>query len=282
MEQHKKYSESGYLHEDFRLFHLKDDLGDEKDYHYHTFDKVVVFISGKVNYLIEGITYPLQPWDMLLISHHTLHKAYIDKGRDYERMILYISPEFIAGNITESSDLMACFKTAEHDRFYLLRPDYRSRAQLERTLGKLEREQKGTAFGADIAAKSAALEFLVELNRASLERDGERPAVSYDPKIAAVITYINENLDGELSVSALSQMSYMSKYHFMRRFKELTGYTVHNYILQRRLLHASDLIKSGASAAQAAADSGFCDYSTFQRAFKKMFGTTPAKIKTDR
>jgi len=281
MDHREKYTKSGYLNENFRLFHLKDDLGDEKDYHYHTFDKVVVFISGKVNYLIEGITYPLQPWDMLLISHHTLHKAYIDKGKTYERIILYISPDFIAENGTENTDLLGCFKNAENDRFYLLRPGFEARAEMEKTLSRLEKEMKSDKFGADVAAKGAVLEFLVELNRFSAikETEKDRPAVQYDPKIANIITYINDNLSSDLSVENLAKMSFISKYHFMRKFKDLTGYTVHNYILQRRLIHASDLIKGGMTAGDAAAECGFNDYSTFQRAFKKMFGTTPAKSK---
>ena len=54
----------GYLEQDFRLVHLKDSLAQRIDYHYHEFDKLVFFLGGKVAYVVEGVTYFLQPWDI--------------------------------------------------------------------------------------------------------------------------------------------------------------------------------------------------------------------------
>ena len=281
MERTENAVKNGYLYEDFRLFHLKDNLGDEKEYHYHEFDKVVTFLSGNVSYIIEGITYPLQPGDMLLIKSHTLHKALIDTSLEYERIIIYISPEFIDRNNTDGTNLMECFKRAEAGRFYLLRPGIERWDSIKRILLELERELGGAEYGSDISARITMLRFLIQLNRCALAEETAlaSPPVYFDPKIAAVIAYINENLDGELSVGELASRCFISKYHFMRKFKEQTGYTVHSYILQKRLLFASELIKSGSSPSEAAAGSGFKDYSTFQRAFKKMFGINPGKMK---
>ena len=52
---------SGYLKEDFRLFHIKDQTPKEYKYHYHDFHKVIVFLSGKVSYHIEGENLPPEP-----------------------------------------------------------------------------------------------------------------------------------------------------------------------------------------------------------------------------
>ena len=54
----------GYLHGDFRLFHLKDNRTREVEHHYHEFDKIILLLGGKVTYVVEGVTYFLQPWDM--------------------------------------------------------------------------------------------------------------------------------------------------------------------------------------------------------------------------
>ena len=56
----------GYLNEGFRLFHLKDSRAPKLDYHYHEFDKLILLLGGKVTYVVEGVTYFLQPWDVLL------------------------------------------------------------------------------------------------------------------------------------------------------------------------------------------------------------------------
>ena len=50
-------NKSGYLHSDFKLFHIKDKKNQEFEFHYHDFNKVIIFLSGKVTYLIEGTAY---------------------------------------------------------------------------------------------------------------------------------------------------------------------------------------------------------------------------------
>ena len=54
----------------------------------------------------------------------------------------------------------------------------------------------------------------------------------------------------------------------MRKFKNETGYTIHNYITSKRLLMARSLISQGMPVMKAAQASGFHDYTTFVRAYK--------------
>ena len=61
----------------------------------------------------------------------------------------------------------------------------------------------------------------------------------------------------------------------MRRFREETGTTIHSYLVGKRLMLARELILGGTAAKEAAARSGFSDYSAFSRAYKKEFGCSP-------
>ena len=80
----------GYLDRDFRLVHLKDSLAPRIDYHYHEFDKLVFFLGGRVTYVVEGVTYFLRPWDILLIQHNLIHRPIIDASEPYERVVLWL------------------------------------------------------------------------------------------------------------------------------------------------------------------------------------------------
>ena len=60
MEQ-QNYEQRGYLHEDFRLFHLDEAMTAPVDWHYHTFHKIIAFLSGSASYGIEGKSYVLPP-----------------------------------------------------------------------------------------------------------------------------------------------------------------------------------------------------------------------------
>ena len=61
---------AGYLRESYHYFHLKDTAGQELDFHFHEFDKLIILISGKVDYRVESSSYELHPWDVLLVGHH--------------------------------------------------------------------------------------------------------------------------------------------------------------------------------------------------------------------
>ena len=99
----------------------------------------------------------------------------------------------------------------------------------------------------------------------------------FDEKTVRVLRYINDNITEPLSIDHLAERFYISKYHMMRKFKAETGYTVHAYISNKRLLLSQQLIERGVSPTDACFRCGFRDYSVYSKAYKKMFGVSPAK-----
>lgn len=276
MKKEQTFSREGYLEENYHYFHLRDTAGQERDYHYHEFDKIVLLLSGRVDYAVESVSYALRPWDILLVKHHVIHKALIDKSVPYERIILYLDGGYFE-RLQPEAGLMNCFEQADRSGEYRLVPDAEQRAALERTLQAYERAAGDTQFGAQTLCDSYILQLLVLIGRmnAAPRREEQR----FDPKIRETLSFINENLGRELSVDALAERVYLSRYHFMRLFKAETGSTVHAYVRQKRLLYAARLIREGTSANQAAEAAGFADYSAFHRAFRSSFGISPGQLK---
>ena len=163
---------------------------------------------------------------------------------------------------------------------HLLTPTEAEREELKRCLRDYEQCEADNGAGAQALRDTLIMQLLIRIRR--MADNGDAAAQSeahYDPKIAQVMSYINENLCGELSVDVLAERVFLSKYHFMRLFKAQTGVTVHTYVRQKRLVNAARLIREGTPAAKAAADSGFTDYSAFHRAFRESFGMSPGKLK---
>lgn len=276
MEQERSYQSRGYLREPFRLFHLRDVGVEEMEYHYHEFHKAVFFLEGTASYIVEGRSYFLQPGDVVLVGRHLIHKPVIDPTRPYERVVLYLDPDFLDSQGEGEETLGRCFRLAAQRRFALTRPDGEDREALARALEGLEQALGDREFGADLLARGRLVELLVHLNRAQArDRTRVEEVSRADPKIAQVLDYINGNLQADLSVESLAALAYMSKYHFMRRFRALTGYSVHRYVSEKRLLAAAALLRRGIPAQEVSLRCGFQDYSTFQRAFKAKYGVTP-------
>lgn len=275
----EKGSRRGYLNKDFEFFHLKDRRNMEFDFHFHDFNKILVFISGNVTYLIEGKAYKLKPWDILLVSSSEIHKAIIGASGTYERMIIWVNSGFLAKHNSGGCNLLDCFTIAAGEKRNILRLNPELLRQAKYILTQLEEECRGDGFGSQIMKNSLFLQFMVYLNRLYLKPDtaGQQVKGDYDDSIGEVIKYINDNLSEDMSIESLAAGFYMSRYHLMHKFKSQTGYTIHSYILQKRLILANSLIKSGRSMTEACTECGFGDYSSFVRAFKKMYGLSPKR-----
>jgi len=275
MNQKKTYNREGYLKENYRYFHLRDTAGQERDFHFHDFDKIVLLLEGKVTYTVEDKDYELSPWSVLLVKRHTIHRALIDKSAPYERVIIYLDGKYF-DRLMPSAALMNCFELADRQGQHLLRPEPEQIRELKQSLKSYEQAMADERFGAEAMRDTLMVQLLVQIGRMGAASNSER---RYDGKIEKALCYINEHLTEKLSVESLAEQVYLSKYHFMRLFKAQTGDTVHAYIRQKRLLQAARLIREGTAANKAAADSGFADYSVFHRAFKESFGISPGQLR---
>ena len=266
-------AKTGYLKEDFRLFHINDRTDREFEWHYHDFHKIIVFVSGKVTYHIEGKAYQLKPQDILLVSQGAIHKPEIDPSIPYERYIFWIRDDL------SSSELNTCFQKANDRSFNLIRLDSVLQEKLKDLLPEIEHSLRDTQFGDSILSKALFAQFMVYINRIFLKSSTAPDQKSYssDSQVEQLLTYINRNLSENLSIDHLAERFFFSKYHMMRKFKKETGYTIHNYIISKRLLHARSLIAQGTPVMKAAMQSGFQDYTAFVRAYKKQFGTVPTQ-----
>ena len=272
-DQFYQTEKTGYLNEEFRLFHIKDQTSREFSWHYHDFHKVVVFLSGQASYHIAGQTYHLTPWDILLVDRHAIHRPEIDASVPYDRFILWIQ------NDIPQQELLKCFQKANDRSYNLIRLHPSLQEKLKELLMDLESAARSEDFAKDILTQALFLQFMVYLNRIFLEKQYifDRKSYSFDSQIAEILQYINHNLQDDLSVDELASRYYISKYHLMRKFKEETGYTLHNYIVSKRLLMARNLISEGMPVVKAAHESGFTEYSTFSRAYRRQFGQTPSE-----
>lgn len=91
-----------------------------------------------------------------------------------------------------------------------------------------------------------------------------------------VIEYIDANLTKNLSVSAIAASVGMSQFHFTRLFKQSTGVTPYQYVIQRRVALAKQLLASPKlSMTQVSQQLGFSSPNQFSHFFRKHAGLSP-------
>lgn len=192
-------------------------------------------------------------------------------------MILWLNPLFLEKHNKNNCNLLSCFELATKRKLNLIRLSMKDVNSLKQNLADLEHAIQDKAFGSHILRNALFLQIMVKINRLFLgmEINKDIDDIKYDPRIESILSFINSNLDKNLSIDTISKKFYLNKYYLMHLFKKETGYTVYGYIQKKRIIRASDLIKSGMQAGDVCSLCGFGDYSTFVRAFKREFNLSP-------
>jgi AraC family transcriptional regulator len=99
----------------------------------------------------------------------------------------------------------------------------------------------------------------------------------YISRINKVLDYIENNINGDLSLNKIAEIAAFSKYHFHRIFLSVVGESLNQYILRIRLEKAAKLLfQKKLSITEIAAKCGFLNSSTFSRAFKNKYNESPS------
>ena len=105
------------------------------------------------------------------------------------------------------------------------------------------------------------------------------PLAYHEPQaMSTVIEYIHDNIETDITLNALAKTAHVSKYHFLRLFKNHTGLTPHQYIIAGRVCKAKTLVMQGEALSHVALEAGFSDQSHFIRAFRKIYGYSPKTL----
>lgn len=101
-----------------------------------------------------------------------------------------------------------------------------------------------------------------------------------DPGLRRVRDYVENHLNGDVSLGTLARVAGLSDSYFARAFHQSMGVTPHTYVLQRRVARAQRMMaKSDLSLAEIALAAGFSDQSHLARRFRQQTGLTPDRFR---
>lgn len=252
-------------------------------FHYHNFYEIIYVLEGEYSSMLENQTYHVKKGDFLLIDCNVMHKYhFVEKKHDSSRrIILWITRELLQTLSGEGMDLGACFRGQSSCAYHF--PIYYEE-MLRGYLLKLVMEELPDVplpEARQVLDRGYLTLFFGYLNVLCLRREYEfsQENMVFHPMVEQVADYIERHIREGITVEELARQVHMSKYHFLRKFKEQTGVTVHHFVLNKRLIRAGEELQQGKSLTEAWQDSGFTDYSSFLRNFKKAFGVSPGKYR---
>jgi len=264
------------INPDFELYHYKSIEPLVVDLHHHDFNEIFILLSGDVDYFIDGRIYNLTTGDMLLINSQEIHRPIIKPDTVYERIVLFIRPEFILSHSAAGANLMLCFESKRKNYNHLLHPENKMYDNIKESLTKIFMISNSIEYASEVLKELYVTEFLIYVNQSFIKQyEKGRSAHIKNKLLDKTIDYITENIQQDLSLDKLADHFFISKYYLAHHFKKNTGISLHQYIKYKRLLIARSLLRDGLSVTETCGMSGFCDYNNFIRSFKQMYGITP-------
>ena len=179
---------------DFEIFHYKDPKLDGVDVHQHDFYEIYFFISGNVEYNVEGHSYHLQSGDILLINPLELHQPRIRADQHpYERIVLWVNKSYRSELCSNQTSLSRCFDSSIPGHTNLFRLAKTHKAYIYSKLQELLHESTSDSYGNDLVCRAELIRLLVELNRLANESSETKKEKTVSPLIENVTEYINNH-----------------------------------------------------------------------------------------
>ena len=232
--------------------------------HCHNDYELIFFISGSAKYLIEGRTYPLKKYDLIITRPMQYHSIELDFSEKYNRYDILIthSPELIellsslsesyeVINCAEIPNLIDCFKKTDYYNEHL------SKENFTRVLNSLLIEVCYNLIISD-----------------ALKTNDPIPSSKV---ITSALEYINANLFTIKDVGEVCEHVFLSENHFFKLFKEQMKTTPKKYITSKRLLSAQRLLLDGAKPTAIYEKCGFNNYISFYQRYTDYFGHPPSE-----
>jgi AraC-like DNA-binding protein len=246
-------------------------------YHSHQNVELSYVLSGTVTYNVNNSIYKLKKGDFMIFNPGVYHEEMLTPGEEAHELHLGLDNIFIEG-LPKNYLLKENSPSLVHLKKYKEKFDY----LIHQIVGELEENKAGV----DILLKAYSMRLIVLLLRETYCADGKQEPSPLNFKssekstvVRTIIAYMNKNYNEDISLDKVAKATYLSPVYISKIFKEETGYSPINYLINIRLQKARQLLESGNISVKAAAEGvGYRDAYYFSKLFKKYYGFSPSKL----
>ncbi len=231
--------------------------------HFHEYFEIYYLESGSRTYIINDREYKVVPGSIVLLPPYTMHYSFGGPKSPFCRLLVYFKKEVLGESI---------YNHLLHTSGVFSLKSKEQTALLHTILEEVLKESTDSEMYHELCAKSALMLALV-----MVLRNGNLSAVEKkDDKINLILRYLEDHYSEDISLDYLSTRFFMSKFFLCREFKKYTKTTVGDYLNSIRILNAQRLfMESKHNLSTIATLVGYRSLGNFERAFKKITGTTP-------
>lgn len=247
----------------FSFNHRIYDNAKDKEFamHSHNLYELIYVFSGEVEYVIENKKYNIKPDTLILIKPYSYHYFTITSSHDYEKISILIAPDSLEMGIiiNQINDIITHPSAIIKDVFLKLSFYYKNFSlQIFNDMFKpLVKE--------------------IFYNLSLYENDNPAQYHNLPEYVVKAIDYINKNLFTIKDLDEIANSLFISKTYLIALFDKYLKIAPKQYIIEKRLLHAKNMISMGMRPTIVYEKCGFSTYTSFFRSYKKYFNVAPSE-----
>ncbi len=249
--------------------------------HWHTALEIIMPCQNEYTIVIDEEYHTIYEGDIWITPPGTLHRLVAPPFG--ERLILLFDYSLIC-NIQGMDSLL---HTLHPYALISAKDNPKLNQKLRGYLTEITREYENKMPFTEACIYSLMMHFFIDYGRTSLNTTERFQGITsgkqleYIEKFMMICNYITEHCTESISIDELAKMAGFSKFHFSRLFKQFANMSCYEYLTQKRIAHAEQLlIQPNISITEVAMLSGFGSLSTFNRIFKAAKNCTPSEYKS--
>lgn len=245
----------------------------EMPFHWHVEYEMIIVKKGHLKLILDGKSFYVNEGESAFISGGVVHGG-MPEECEYYCIVFDLAALF--KDVALCSKSVAIFLTNADCFTGVYGAERKQSAIMREILYSMQNRDNGY----DLNVIGLLWKLLGAFVSEPVISEGEQINKSQRQKLKDVLSYIRKNIDKNITLEELAQVSGMSPRYFCRVFKSITGRTPIEYVNYYRIETASQmLITTGESVTDIALNCGFNDMSYFSKMFKKLKGISPSKFR---
>lgn len=246
--------------------------------HSHNCFEIYYQMSGGRNYFIEDKFYSTKKGDVLIIAPGTKHKTTYAGIKSYHRFCLYFKPDFLS-DFNQFSKMIRLLN--DIDKYVIIELGSNEIEKVEFLLFNMLEEFNAHPQNYILNLELMLKELIVRLDRYHYATEVDKVnSPNMYRIISDVCLYLQMNYKQDIKLENLAENFRLSSFYLSRKFKEITKYSIPQYINNIRLEFSKELLKNtNNTVTEIANEMGYGSSSHFARVFKKYLGSTPQQYR---
>jgi len=252
---------------------------DDYEQHFHSAVEVIIPLKGEVTVTTDEQVYRIQTGEVVIIPAGCRHGLHMGEGSERELLLYEMNGIFTLKEFSALRQMIAkpIYLTLEHPSRERVRSIFFELIQVHRSGAQL-RNMHNYALLLEIYAILGE-EYLKSCATAA-EVNALQRQLSGEDAFNRALDYLNKNYMDDVTLDSLAAYAGFSRYTLSRMFRQHTGATFTQYLSQRRVQMAMELLSATRlPVTQVALQCGFNSIATFNRVFREVKGCTPTQYR---